>query len=253
MLDLNGDGRLVRVDLSAADMGLPKLKRTYAALNAFVEHPFRDGWYGKVNYTYSQSKGNNEGQVDSIQGGDVALTVGWDHKELMLNANGYLANDRAHVIRAFGNYALTPEWNLGGNLNLTSGRPRNCTGNLPESVGPDMGYGGSYFFCNGAATPKGSLGRLAWDVQLDLNVAYLPAALPGLRLKVDVFNLFNRQTVLSESESYNTGSAINPSYLQVASRSAPRAARLTVEYNHRFWQRRHAHAGAAALSLLASH
>ncbi|MES2127446.1 MAG: TonB-dependent receptor [Pseudomonadota bacterium] len=234
MLDLAGDGKLTRVELSAADIGHPKLKRTYAALNVFAEHPFRNGWYGKINYTLSQSKGNSEGQVDSIGGGDVALTVGWDHKELMLNSYGYLPNDHTHVIKAFGYYQLNPEWSVGGNANITSGRPRNCIGNLPESAGPDMGYGGSYFFCNGVATPRGSQGRLPWDMQLDFNVAYTPAAFKGLRLKVDVFNVFNRQTVTSVNEAYNNEDAISANYLQVQTRAAPRATRLTAEYNYKF-------------------
>ncbi len=112
MMDLHGDGKLTRIDLSAADIGLPKARRSYAALNAFVEHPLRNGWYGKINYTYSKSRGNAEGQTDSLQGGDAALTVSWDHKELMYNAYGYLSSDRTHVFKAFGFYQPTVEWTV---------------------------------------------------------------------------------------------------------------------------------------------
>ncbi len=234
LLDLQGNGKLTRVDLTAADMGFPSLKRTYTALNLFAEHPFRDGWYGKINYTYSRSKGNSEGQVDSIGGGDVAVTANWDLKEVMFNSYGYLPNDHTHVIKAFGYYQWNPEWSTGANLNVTSGRPRNCLGNLPTSVAPDTGYGSSFFFCNGVATPRGSQGRLPWDVQLDLNLAYQPAMLKGVRLKVDVFNVLNRQTVTAVSETYNADDAINPTYLMVTNRQAPRSARLTAEYNYKF-------------------
>lgn len=228
-LDLQGDGKLTRVDLSAADIGLPKVKRIYAALNFFAEHPLRDGWYGKINYTYSQSKGNNEGQVDSTQGGDVGLTVGWDHKELMIGADGYLPNDRTHVIKAYGFYQINSEFTVGANLQIASGRPRNCTGNLPESVGPDLGYGSSYFFCHGVATPRGSQGRLPWSAQLDMNLGYQPAYLKGVIFKVDVFNLFNSSTINSE-----TSDSDSKFYLQGGSRTAPRSARLTAEYNYKF-------------------
>jgi hypothetical protein len=44
-------------------MGFPKVERTYTAIDLFAEHPFRNHWYGKVNYTWSRSKGNMEGQT----------------------------------------------------------------------------------------------------------------------------------------------------------------------------------------------
>ena len=234
LLDLKGDGKLVRVDLTAADIGLPKMTRDYIALNFFLEHPLRHGWYGKVNYTLSRSKGNNEGQVDSLQGNNVAQTVGWDHKELMLNATGDLPNDRRHVIKAFGFYELSPELTLGGNLTIASGQPRNCVGELPRSIAPDMGYGSSYFFCNGQASPRGSLGRMPWQAQLDSNISYRPKMLPGVNFKADIFNLFNSHTIISENATSRSNGNVNPTFLQETGRLSSRSMRLTVEYNHKY-------------------
>ncbi|WP_256078494.1 TonB-dependent receptor [Massilia sp. YIM B04103] len=240
LLDIKGDGNLVRVPLTAADIGLPKVRRTYVALNLFAEHPLRNGWYGKVLYTWSQNKGNSEGQVDTTTGSyQVAVTPNWDHPELMRYSTGLLPNNHTHVVKAFGYYQVTPEWNVGGNLNLTSGRPINCMGNLPKSENPDGqnpagGYGSNFFYCDGKPAPRGSRGILPWDVQLGLNVAYQPLFLKGLRMKVDVFNVLNRQTALSVSETYNTGDRVDPSYQRILSRSSPRATRFTLEYNHKF-------------------
>lgn len=225
------DGKgLRRVDISAAEWGTPKPERTYKALNFFVEHPFSNGWYGKVTYTLSALKGNMEGQTDTIGGGDVGLTVSDDHKELMYNAYGYLPGDRRHSIKAYGFYQVTPEWSVGGNLNVTSGAPRNCIGELPADLKWDHDYGPAYFYCNGVATPRGSQGRLPWQAQLDLNLAYQPRFAKGLSLKVDVFNVFDRQTVQRYNETREDGGAIAKNYLQVASRTAPRSVRLTAEY-----------------------
>jgi len=225
----DGQG-LRRVDISAAEWGNPKPDRTYRALNLFVEHPWRDGWYGKLTYTLSSLKGNMEGQTDTLGGGDVALTVSDDHRELMYNAYGYLPGDHRHAIKAYGVVELTPEWTAGANLALISGAPRNCIGELPPELRFDEDYGSAYFYCNGKPAPRGSQGRLPWQMQLDLNLAYAPAQVRGLSFKADVFNVFNRQTVTRYNEVREDAGAVSNTYLQVTGRTAPRSVRLTAEY-----------------------
>ncbi|MDT8999085.1 TonB-dependent receptor [Paucibacter sp. APW11] len=230
-LDLKGDGKLTRVDISAEAWGNPKVKRTYTALTFFAEHPLRDGWYGKLSYTWSRSTGNMEGQVDSIGGGDVGLTVSTDHHELMLNSDGYLANDHTHQIKAYGFYQLRPDVSVGANLALSSGKPRNCLGFLPESIAKDLGYGASYFFCDGKPAPRGSEGRAPWIAQLDLNAAYSPSFAKGLTLRADIFNVLNRQTPTSYYEVHDSEeAAIDKNYGRIKTRTAPRSVRLTAEY-----------------------
>ncbi|SHN33283.1 Carboxypeptidase regulatory-like domain-containing protein [Duganella sacchari] len=230
-INFNDGKGLQRVDISAAEWGDPKPDRTYKALNLFAEHPLSNGWYGKVTYTLSALKGNMEGQTDTIGGGDVGLTVSDDHKELMYNAYGYLPGDHRHAIKAYGFVQLTPEWNVGANLSLISGAPRNCIGELPADLKWSGDYGAAYFYCNGKPTPRGSQGRLPWQATLDLNAAYMPRFAKGLSLKVDVFNVFDRQTVQRYNETREDGGgAIARSYLQVTSRTAPRSVRLTAEY-----------------------
>ena len=235
-VDFAGNQQYTDVHLSAAELGFEKAKRTYAALDLFAEHPLRNGWYGRINYTWSRSKGNTEGQTrsDNAQT-DVAATSTWDTPELMLNANGLLPNDRKHQIKAFGYYEINPEWSIGGNFLAASGRPRSCFGNYPGLTDDAPDYGSVYFWCGNEAAPRGSRGNLPWDILLDANLAYRPALVPGLAVKVDVFNVTNKQVAQNMDETYNlTGTTISSIYQRVISYTAPRSARLTVEYTKRF-------------------
>jgi outer membrane receptor protein involved in Fe transport len=241
MVDYFGDAnRLTKVTLTAAEQGFPKPERTYAALDLFVEHPFRNGWYGKVFYTLSRNKGNTEGQVKSDNGqSDVSVTSTWDYPELMEGANGRLPNDRKHQIKAFGYYEVTKEIMLGGNVLLASGRPRSCIGSA-ANPGDSPNYGNQTFWCLGSdrahnvIVPRGTVGELPWDKRLDLNVAYRPNMVPGLQARVDVFNVFNAQTLQNVIEGYNNGTRISSTYELPVSYTAPRSVRLSVSYDKKF-------------------
>jgi hypothetical protein len=240
---LNGsDGSGRYVNLSAAEMGFPKIERTYKAVDLFAEHPLRNGWYGKVNYTWSRSKGNMEGQTRSDTGQtDVGTTAAWDFPEFARDSSGVLPNDRTHQLKLFGFYELNPEWSVGGNALVQSGRPKVCLGtNEVADAGESNpyggpGYGAEYFWCAGHPAPRGSLGRLPVEKRLDLNVVYRPASAKGLALKAEVFNVFNAQTVLARQEVYDDGGAAPlANYGEARTTASPRSVRLTVEYNHRF-------------------
>lgn len=232
----NSRTNYTKVNLTKAELGFEKPKRDYTAFDLFAEHPFRDGWYGRINYTWSRSYGNTEGQTKSDNAQtDVAATSTWDNPELMVNAKGLLPNHRRHQIKAFGYYEVTPEWMVGGNFLAASGRPKNCLGWDPN-VPPDADYGSVFFYCNGKPAPRGTAGDLPWDVRLDMNLSYRPAMLKGLALKVDVYNIFNKRTTQNIDEIYNVGSTevVSPTYGRVISYTDPRSVKLGIEYNHRF-------------------
>jgi hypothetical protein len=252
----DGNGGFITVPLTAAELGFPKLKRKYLALDMFIEHPFDGVWYGKVGYTWSRNYGNAEGQLDSDIGqGDVSQTVTWDHVELMEYASGDLPNDRPHVIKAYGFWQVTPEWQVGGNFLAQSGRPSQCLGYYPTDFGyddpraiqddpnepgynptgfQDMAYGPYYHFCNGVASPRGDYGRLPWTYQLDVNAAWRPAfADHKLEFKIDVFNVLNSQTEQSVTEIRELGDRGVP-YSQagrVISFQSPRYVRFGMRYD----------------------
>lgn len=239
----NGGGtakNLTLVKLSAADLGFPKAERIYKAVDFFAEHPLRNGWYGKVNYTWSRSTGNTEGQTLSDVGQtDVAATQTWDYKELMIGANGLLPNDRTHSLKAYGFMEVTPEWTIGGNVLAASGRPMSCVGRfLFDGTTPNYSNGPHY--CLGATVPanvlvpRGTLGKLPWDTRLDMNVVYRPATVAGLALKADLFNVFNRQIAQNLEERWNNANSPRTTFGRVLSTTTPRYVRLTAEYIHKF-------------------
>jgi len=230
-------GTYTTVNLSAADLGLPKAKRTYTALDFFLEHSFRDGWYGKLTYTWSRSRGNTEGQTKSDNAQtDVATTSTWDFPEIMEGSYGDLPNDRRHQIKGYGYYQFTPELQIGSTFVAESGRPKNCFGDY-GGKGQDIAsgaYGAVFFYCSGVYSPRGSQGNLPWSTSLDMNATYKPAQVKGLSLRVDVFNLFDRQVarVIDEAhDSVATYGGLNPAYGRVISYSAPRKVRLSVNYD----------------------
>ena len=252
-LDLDGDGTRETIKLSAAELGFPAVKRKYTALDLFFEHPFDGKWWAKATYTLSRNTGNTEGQLLSDIGqGDVSTTQVYDFPEFSVNSDGLLPNDRTHQLKLFGFLQATPQWGVGGNLLIASGRPRNCIGNAPDPVPANVdpaipytpptvtnysGYGSAYFFCNGVASPRGSLGHLPTDTKLDMNLIYTPEAVKGLTFRMDIFNLFNKQTIEVIEERYNTpggASTVWNRYGTVESYSAPRTMKFTVSYDHKF-------------------
>lgn len=246
LVDYANNGTYTKVHLTKEELGFDKPKRTYAALDFFLEHGYRNGWYAKVNYTLGRSKGNTEGQTlsDTVNAqGDVAATQTWDYPELMIGSNGLLPNDRKHQIKAFGFVDVTEEVVIGGNLLLASGRPRSCSGTNPTTNAPGWegpNYQSASRYCLGETgaqntlVQRGTLGRLPWEKTLDLNVVYRPNFLAGLALKIDVFNVLNDQSTQKVNERYNTGNNRYALYETPTYYSAPRAARFSVEYNRRF-------------------
>ena len=225
LTDLYGDGNLTEVKVKG-DRLAPKAKRSYQAVEIFL-----DGNWDKVflqgSYTYAKSKGNTEGGVKSDIGQvNTSVTQDFDYIELTTDTFGYLPNDRRHSLKLFGNYEISDEWSVGGNLLVQSGRPINCLGMLYPYHGGYHNYGSSFMRCgttsagqsvdpdtdelNGPveAVPRGTKGRLPWTYSLDLNLRYAPAWAKGLSFKVDVFNVLNKQRVVSvieQAEDPDTG------------------------------------------------
>jgi hypothetical protein len=156
-----------------------------------------------------------------------------------------LPNDRTHQIKAFGYWEFMPEWTVGGNFLASSGMPITCLGSYPLALQTDgfPDYGSSYHYCFGPSganppSPQGAGGRLPWDIRLDASLTYAPKAVAGLAVKVDVFNVFDKQTVQQIDQQYNLDSGDrSPTYNTPGAfvgYTAPRSVRLSVEYNHKF-------------------
>ena len=231
LVDTTGNGDFREFKLTKKDLGFPDLKRKYLALDMFLEHQFSDKWYGKLQYTLSHSFGNSEGLLKSDIGqADPSVTQDWDAPELMWGANGSLPNDRRHQIKAYGWYQMNEEWLFGANVAIYSGRPKNCIGVYP----PDpIDYGEAYFYCDGHFASRGSAGRTPWSWQLDLSGQWSPAfADHKLSFTADVFNVFNKQEVLSRQDLGETDPGVkDPVYNRPIGFQQARSVRLGVKYD----------------------
>ncbi|WP_199098201.1 TonB-dependent receptor [Dyella sp. ASV21] len=222
------------VTLTNNEMGFPPLKRKYYALETFLEHPFDGHWYGKIDYVFSRSYGDTEGQLRSdIRQTAASTSIDWDFPALMSYSNGAQSNDHTHQIKLFGYYQFTPEWLVSGNVSLVSGNPRNCLGYYgPGQTDPD-GYGSYYHWCGGQPSPPGTH-RLPWNKQVDVGATYRPAfADHKLGLSLNVFNLFNSQAILNAYPFYQISPGTpDPLYGSAVVRQQPRYIRLSATYDY---------------------
>lgn len=225
------------ISMNSGDWGYDgkKAKRNYVSVDLFIEHPMNDKWYGRIDYTWSRSFGNTEGQVKSDIGqDDVSKTQDWDSSYLMEYAGGYLANDRRHQLKGFGAYQFNDQWAASATLRLLSGMPKSCLGYYGnDESDPAAGYGSAYHYCNGQPSRPGDAGRQPWTARLDLGVMYRPA-LAGHRLGfgLDVFNVLNQRRQLQSEAKYQDGPyTVSNTYGRGTYYSAPRAVRLSASYD----------------------
>ncbi|WP_333623727.1 TonB-dependent receptor [Stenotrophomonas indicatrix] len=225
------------VTMSASDWGYDgkKAKREYVAVDLFIEHPMSERWYARLDYTWSRSFGNTEGQVKSDIGqDDVSKTQDWDAVSLMEYAGGYLANDRRHQLKAFGAYQINDEWTASSTVRVMSGMPKSCLGYYgSDQSDPAHGYGSAYHYCNGEPSRPGDAGRQPWTAQLDMGVMYRPAFADNrLGLGLNVFNVLNQRRQLQSTAKYQTGpDTVSNLYGMGSHFTPPRTVRLTASYD----------------------
>ncbi|MET0390848.1 MAG: TonB-dependent receptor, partial [Polyangiales bacterium] len=178
----------------------PSAQRRYDAFNLYFTKLFSGGWVGQASYTLSWLRGNYSGlfrpedsQFDPHQSAD------FDLKDLYVNREGPLPGDRRHFFKLFGakqldlpkGYGfLTP----GLGIRAWSGEPTNLLGT----------YGA--YVDNVYISPRGSGERLPWTGTVDLRLVYGINLADGYNLSVtvDVFNLFNFQSMSARDERYTT-------------------------------------------------
>jgi outer membrane receptor protein involved in Fe transport len=235
------------VVIKASQLGfVGPIKRNYNALDLYLAHPFDGKWEGRIDYTFSKSTGNTEGQVKSEFGqADISKTQDWDSSVLMLNSYGFMANDHRHQLKIRGSYAITPELLLGANLRIQDGMVISCLGyynpdgSIDEtSLAADpIGYGASYHTCLGKIKTPGNA-RTAWTKTLDMGLTYTPAFLDKkMSVSLQVFNVFNEQKatqvdVTSEDNAYQVSNTYLMPGGRFGSRQTPRSMMLTLSYDY---------------------
>jgi len=223
---------------SAEDLVYAEATRKYHAVDLTVAKQWDGVWSINATYTWSHSYGNAEGLVKSDNGQtDAGLTTDWDFPELMDGAYGNLPNDRRHMIKVYGTYAITEDLTAGFNFNLESGRPVNALGLGHPRVG-EVDYGNTYYLATKNAdgsysyegTPRGSMGRLPWQANLDMNLMYRTEMFGGdATFKIDVFNILDADSYtrvdetaeaqIGQTDSYSFGRPLafqSPRYVQIS-------------------------------------
>ena len=248
--DCAADARQCQVaTLSAADLGYPKAIRKYDSVQFAFNKPYRDGWALGGSYSFTKARGNYEGAVKSDNGQDDAgLTQDFDQPGLLDGAYGTLANTRSHQFKLFGTYEVRDGLRFGANLLFESPRKFSCIGTHPTDSFAYQYAAASYYcrqpqfagnpsaanqFIDGNPTsylvPRGTAFNSQWRKQIDLNVQYDIASLPGSFISIDAFNIFNFKSKLDYQEfGDNADGSINQRYGLPIGYQTPRYLRFTI-------------------------
>jgi outer membrane receptor protein involved in Fe transport len=233
--------------------GFPAAFRKYYALEESLEHPWDGKWMAKIDYVFSKSYGTTEGPTDSSVGQisnasgaagggqSGSITEAWDFPELMQYANGELPNSHRHTLKAYGTYAITPEWLVSGTYIIQSGAAFSCLGFYGASQQDVIGYGSAYHWCGGNPSRPGD-SHTPWTHQLNLGVNYIPAwAGKHLTLQFLIHNLLNEQTDMAWISSYGSTASPDPTFkapprmgtsgTDWVGREQPRYAEFSVKYD----------------------
>lgn len=176
----------------------PSAQRRYDAFHLQFSKRMSHGWITQASYTLSWLRGNYSGLFrPEDQQFDPHQSADFDIKDLYTNRVGPLPGDRRHFIKLFGakQFDLPSDYGYvmpGLAVRAYSGDPSNLLG----AYGP--------YIDNVYIEPRGSGERLPWTCSIDLRLAY------GLKLDkdrsialtVDIFNLFNFQTIAARDERY---------------------------------------------------
>ncbi len=232
-VDLEDGKGLTSITIPQSALGFDKPKRKYNAVEFTFERAWDGVWNLQGSYVWAKSKGNTEGYVKSDIGqDDSGISQDWDYPGLMEGASGYLPNDRRHTLKLFGAYQVHPEWRVGANFIVQSGRPLNCLGYYAGTLDEvSILYGAASFYCNSKLNPRGTLGRLEWTRELGLQATYQPKWLKGTTFQVDVLNVFNDRGVTSVEEGGETAqNTPSPTYLQPLGIQNARTFRFMAQY-----------------------
>jgi hypothetical protein len=178
-------------------------KRTYKGVELHAQKRFSNNYQFFTSYVWSQLKGNYDGTFQSSTGQlDPNINSAFDYADFLVNNNGFLSNDRTHVVKFYGSYTfsngMTKGLDLGIGAHWESGVPLTA-----------QGYAFSYRNWEYYLTTRGALGRGPSDYEADLHAGY-PIAVGGshVNLLLDVFNVFNRQSATNVDQRFNLSSDV---------------------------------------------
>lgn len=173
--------------------------RTYDGLELTATKRFSDDWQLLASYVLSVTKGNYPGLFNSETGQlDPNISSQFDIAALLPNQEGFLDQDHRHALKVHGSYQLPFGLLTGLGVTALSGSPYSYLG-----ADVEHGYGNGEVFL----APRGSAGRLPWQVEVDGNLGYRHqmTADRSLTFTVAAFNLLNsrRPTAVDENWTYD--------------------------------------------------
>lgn len=224
------DGTNPLVHFTAAQLGLPKARRTYKSATLKFDREFDGIWSLSGSYTWSSTKGNYEGGAKSDIGQtDTGITQDFDQPGFTLGAYGFLPGHRRHQFKLYGSYKVFDWLTLGANAYVASPKLFGCIGVVPPSVDPFANqYGVAGNFCQGKLVPRATALKSDWRKELNLSAAVrVPTDAFNASLRFDVFNVFNSKSALELREFGDLASgAPDPNYGKPVGFQAPRSARV---------------------------
>ena len=177
-------------------------RRFFRGLEVTASHRFSNNFYLLTSYLYSKLEGNYSGNLSQTREGgqaDPNINADFDYPGLVTNAFGRLRNDRTHQFKVSGYYAFPFGLTVGANAFYNTGRPYSIRGCASDAVACNAGYSQE-----GYLVPRGSAGDLPASYEADLHLEYgMHFGSVSITPVVDVFNLLNRQGVLSREELFN--------------------------------------------------
>ena len=233
----------------------------YQALEFTLNRRFTSNWTMLSSYRWSRLRGNFEGFYRDDNGqSDPGITSLYDFPTndpsytaigvpqfgyrgdiRFLGQSGILPLDRPHQIKVFGNYLFPVGLSFGAGVDLSSGAPL-----TPLAASPQYSNGGEIPEAprgSGIQTIDGFKTRTPFQSLVSLQASY-QVKLRGTRnftVLADVFNLFDRQTVLMYDQwTQLTGPADNPDFGKPVTQvlggappqfQTPRQVRLGVRFN----------------------
>jgi hypothetical protein len=173
----------------------PKAKRKNLAFELTARKRFSNNWQFLGSYLWSKLEGNYDGTFQNSTGQlDPNINSAFDYADFLINADGHLSAERQHQFKIDGSYQFGKGLNLGLSTYWYSG--------LPQTA---YGYSRAYANWEYYLTPRGSLGRgpSSWETNVHADYPIKIGSKQRLNVIVDVFNLFDRQSIIQRDEHYN--------------------------------------------------
>ncbi|HUJ12759.1 MAG TPA: TonB-dependent receptor [Thermoanaerobaculia bacterium] len=182
---------------------VPKPTRRYKGVELHATKRFSNNYQFYASYVWSRLTGNYDGTFQSSTGQlDPNINSAYDYADFEVNnsGGGLLSNDRTHMLKLDGSYTV----GSGPAHGLEIGLSTHYYSGTPLTA---YGYASSYRNWEYYLTPRGALGRGPADYEASVHLGFPIAVGAGhVNLLLDVFNIFNRQSITELDQRYNLSS-----------------------------------------------